>query len=392
MASEKSAVPYSALARLFLKMSVQAFGGPVAHIAMGEDEIVHRRQWLTHEEYMDMVAATNLIPGPNSTEVMIHVGYKTRGIPGAVLAGVCFITPSFLITLVLAILYVQYGNIPQVESALWGIQPVIVAIIAVVAYRLAPSVIKSRDLVVLFVVSLLVMAFSEIDEVIIMLLAGLIFAIWKMFGSSGAMFALIVPVAMQTAVTSAHTVPLSDVFWYFLRVGATLFGSGYVLISYIQNDLVNSLGWLTNQQLLDAVAIGQVTPGPVSTTAAVVGYIIGGVPAAVVATIAIFLPAFVLVILTAPLIPKMRRSPFWSAFLSGINAAVLAAILITTLRLALTAFHPLQSDPIALGRFSLIAIGMFLLSALAMIRLRVNTTLLIAVGAVLGILLGFIFN
>lgn len=390
MTPDKPVVPYSALARLFLKMSVLAFGGPVAHIAIGENEIVNRRRWLTHEEYMDMVAATNLIPGPNSTEVMIHVGHKTRGIPGALLAGFCFITPSFLIALALAILYVQYGALPQVASALWGIQPVIVAIIAVVAYRLAPAVIKSRDLVLLFVISLIMMAFSEIEQVILMLLAGLIFALWKKIGSGG-LIAFITPFALQTAVT-AQSVPITGVFWYFLRVGATLFGSGYVLISYIQNDLVNTFGWLTNQQLLDSVAIGQVTPGPVSNTAAVVGYIVGGIPAAIAATVAIFLPAFVLVILTAPLIPRMRRSPFWSAFLNGINAAVLAAILITTLRLAITAFHPLPADPLIVGGFSPLAIGLFGLYIFLMIRFKVNVTLLIAAGALIGILTGLILT
>lgn len=390
MNTNEPVVPYSALARLFLKMSLFAFGGPVAHIAMGEDEIVRRRHWLTHEEYLDMMAATNLIPGPNSTEVMIHVGHKMRGIPGAILAGLCFITPSFLITLVLAVLYIQYGALPQVSAMLWGIQPVIIAIIAVVAYRLAPAVIKTRDLIALFVISLLLMAFSAVNEAILMLLAGLVYALYKTIGSRGILFALL-PVAAQAAV-SVPAVSLSELFWYFLRIGATLFGSGYVLISYIQNDLVNTFGWLTNQQLLDAIAIGQITPGPVTTTTAVVGYIVGGIPAAVVATTAVFLPAFVLVILTAPLIPRMRRSPFWSAFLSGINAAVLAAISLTTLRLAIAAFHPLPSDSLVIGGFSPIAIGLFLLYAFLMIRLKVNATLLIAAGALVGILAGLIFT
>lgn len=379
------------LARLFLRLSVVAFGGPVAHIAMAEDEIVTRRKWLSREHYLDLIAATNLIPGPNSTEVMIHVGYTTNGVIGAIVAGVCFIAPSFLITLVLAILYVSSGSIPQVEALLWGIKPVIVAIIANAGYRLLRTALNNPALWVLFVAAIFALMLLDVPEVVVMLGAGVVYTLFRV-GRFGAietgMFAgswhtmplhVIVPTAFQMVETVR--VGLWDVFFYFLKIGSVLFGSGYVLIAYIQQDLVQTFGWLSAQELLDAVAIGQVTPGPVSTTAAVVGYIVAGLPGAILATIGIFLPAFVLVILTAPLIPRMRTSATMSAFLSGVNAGVVAAIGVTLLSLASAALRPLDGEGI-----SIVAIVLAVGSLFALIRFKINTTWLILVGAVVGLL------
>jgi chromate transporter len=397
MATTDSApkVSYGDLARLFLRMSVQAFGGPAAHIAMAEDEIVTRRKWLTRGEYLDMVAAANLIPGPNSTETMIHVGHRMRGIPGAIVAGACFIIPAMLITLVLVILYVQYGTVPEVGAMLWGIQPVIVAIIAVAAYRLIPAGLKTPLLQGLFIVSLLLLLFTPIPEVVVMLGGGLLYALVTAVRQRPAVTsALLLPLvslpgALQTAVTTAAP-SILDVFWYFLKIGSILFGSGYVLVSYLQDDLVLNMGWLTNRQLLDTVAIGQFTPGPVLTTATAVGYVVGGLPSAIVATFAIFLPAFVLVILSAPLIPKMRRSTFFSAFLDGVNAATIAAILVALIRLAGEAFRPLADGELAVGGVGIVPVVLAIVTGLGIVRFRRNATWFVVLGAVTGIILGLV--
>lgn len=377
-------VSYAEMARFFVRLSLTAFGGPVAHIAIAEEEIVHRRRWLTHDHYLDLIAATNLIPGPNSTEVMIHVGYTLRGIPGAILAGACFITPASLVTLALAILYVSSGKLPQAGALLWGIKPVVVAIIANAAYRLLKTALKTRELQVLFALSLAAVLLLDVPDVVIMIGAGVLYALYKVRGrwslNYAALALFVVPPTVQVA---AVQVGVWDLFFYFLKIGSVLFGSGYVLIAYIQQDLVNTFRWLTSQQLLDAVAIGQVTPGPVSTTAAVVGYIVSGLPGAVLATLGIFLPSFVLVILTAPLIPKMRRSRFLSAFLSGVNVGVVAAILVTLFDLARAAL--LTPDG---SQISLIAIVLAVGALALLVRTKINATWLIAVGGVIGLLAG----
>ena len=383
-------VSYAALARLFLRLSLLAFGGPVAHVAMMDDELVVRRRWLSRAHFLDLIAATNLIPGPNSTEVAIHVGYTLRGVTGALVTGFCFIFPAFVLTMILAVLYVASGAIPQVESLLWGIKPAIIAIIAVAAYRLAPSALGNTTLVVLLVAGLLATGPLDIPEVVVMVGSGLLYAGYRALrdrvaSSAGllavGLLALASPVA-QAAQTVVISVTAGDLFWYFLRIGAVLFGTGYVLIAYIQQDLVVTFGWLTAQQLLDSIAIGQLTPGPVSTTAAVVGYILAGFPGAVAATVGMFLPSFLLVILTAPLLPRMRRSRFMGDFLSGVNAGVVAAILVTVLSLANEAFR--TGD----GALSPLALLLFALSLLAFIRFRLNATWVILAGALIGLLSG----
>lgn len=380
---ETPRVSYGELMRLFLRLSITAFGGPLAHIVIAEDEIVTRRKWLTREHYLDLVSATNLIPGPNSTEVMIHVGYVMRGVPGAILTGACFIAPAMLLTLALALLYVSSGSIPQAQALLRGIAPVIIAIIAQVSWRLARTALKNRLLWALFAVSSLVLLVTPTPEVAVMLGAGLIYAVWRagIPAQAGALALLALPTLAQAAQSVPAT--LWDLFWYFLRIGAVLFGSGYVLITYIQQDVVNGFGWLSAQQLLDAIAIGQITPGPVSTTATVVGYIVAGLPGALVATLGVFLPSFALVILTAPLIPRMRRSRFLDAFLSGVNAGVIAAILVTLLDLVNAGLRTLD------GRaWSPLSIALALAALALLLRFRLNATWLIAAGGLVGLLAG----
>lgn len=386
-------VTYGELIRLFLRLSLTAFGGPIAHIAMAEDEIVTRRKWMTREHYLDLVAATNLIPGPNSTEVMIHVGYVTKGIPGALVAGACFIGPAFLLTLVLAVLYSSTGQIPQIEAVLWGIKPVIVAIIANVGYRLALTALQNRALWVLFIVSTAAVLFTPIPEVIVMIAAGVIYGLYVTgFGGASAAMAAFVPKITDTIYRVPTLKPmiyegiiatppsLWNIFFYFFKVGLVLFGSGYVLISYIQQDVVNGFGWLNGRQLLDAVAIGQLTPGPVSTTVAVVGYIVAGLPGAIAATLGIFIPCFILVILTAPLIPKMRQSKFLGGFLSGVNAGVIAAILVTLIDLTGAAMRSLDG-----AAWSPMAVLLAVVTLGLLVRYKVNATWLILLGGVVGL-------
>jgi chromate transporter len=373
---------YAELARLFIRLSLTAFGGPPAHLAMAEDEIVRRRGWLTRQQFLDLIAATNLIPGPNSTETMIHVGYTQRGVPGAILAGACFIIPAALISLALAILYASTGMIPAVSTLFWGLQPAIVAVIAVAAWRLTPSALKNRLLIVLFVAALLILALDALPEAVVIIGGGLLYALLLLRVTSAA--ALLIPFA-QIAVEVAERAAVSalDVFWYFLRIGSVLFGSGYVLFAYIQQDVVNTFGWLTQRQLLNAIAIGQFTPGPVLTTSTVVGYLVADLPGAIAATVGIFLPSFVLVLITAPYIPRMRQSRFLSAFLDGANAAVVAAIAATLLDLGRAALLPLPNAPDNLAGISLLAILLIGVSLLALVRFRINATwVLIACGAV----------
>ncbi len=387
-------VSYGELIRLFLRLSLTAIGGPIAHIAIAEDEIVTRRGWMTRDHYLDLVAATNLIPGPNSTEVMIHVGYVTRGIPGALVAGACFIGPAFLLTLMLAVLYSSTGQIPQIEAILWGIKPVIVAIIAQAGYRLAVTALKNRALWALLIVSVAVVILTPIPEVIVMIAAGVIYGLYtaEMRNTTIGILAFIPRITdmiyrvptfkadLFQSILLAAPPSLWDIFFYFFKIGSVLFGSGYVLISYIQQDVVNGFGWLTGRQLLDAVAIGQITPGPVSTTVAVVGYIVAGLPGAFVATLGIFLPSFVLVILTAPLIPKMRQSKFLGGFLSGVNVGVIAAILITLIELTGAALRTLDG-----AAWSPLAILLALVALALLVRYKINATWLILMGGVVGL-------
>jgi len=401
---------YGDLMRLFLRMSVLAFGGPMAHIALGEDEIVTRRGWLTRQHYLDLVAATNLIPGPNSTEVIIHVGYVMRGIPGAILAGLCFILPAFVITLALTALYVSTGSLPQIEALFWGIKPVIVAIIAVAGVRLIPTALKNRALMAVFLLCIGALLIVDASELLVLLLAGIGYALLLRFGGGVLQFSLAgLWAASQSRWLSLRRLSYMaqenqglvrvlellaitpwDLFWYFLRIGAILFGSGYLLIAYIQQDLVNTYGWLTAQQLLDLVAIGQFTPGPLLTTAGAIGYVLAGVPGAIAALIGVFLPAFIFVILSAPLIPRMRRSAFLSAFLDGINAAVLAAILITVIDLARAALLPLAGGIESALSVSPIALALAVVAFVAIYRFKVNATWLILVGGGIGLLLGLL--
>jgi chromate transporter len=355
-------VPVAEVASLFFRLGVTAFGGPAAHIAMIEAEVVRRRKWLTHEELLDLIGAANLIPGPNSTEVAIHVGLRVAGPIGLIVAGACFIVPAALITLAIAWAYVRFGRMPSAMGFLYGVKPVVVAVVAQAIYELAKKAVKTRTLLVLGVAAAGASAFG-VHELVVLAAT----AVVAMIGVRPASAASIV-LLPKSALAAP---PLAKIFLTFAKIGSVLFGSGYVLLAFLRADLVQRLGWMTEAQLVDAIAAGQMTPGPVFTTATFVGYVIAGPGGALVATLGIFLPAFVFVALSAPLIPRLRTSAITSRLLDGVNVASLALMAVVAARLAIGSLI----DPITLG---IAAIALFLL-----LRFKVNSAwLVLGAGAV----------
>ena len=380
------------VAALFLRLGLTAFGGPAAHIAMFRDEVVTRRGWVTDAEFLDLLAATNLIPGPNSTEMTIHLGYLRAGWRGLIAGGVAFITPAFLIVLALSAVYVRYGATPAAQWLLYGIQPVVIAVIAQAIWGLGRAALR-RPLPVLVAVAALGLYFAGVHELWLLAGGGLavmllrngrrLWADRNGAGRGGAGLALAGPAgwagaarwavaALGPALAAAAPVTLAGLFWAFLKIGAVLYGSGYVLVAFLQSELVERLGWLTSAQLLDAIAIGQFTPGPVFTTATFIGYLLAGVPGALVATVGIFLPGFVFVALTNPFIPRLRRSPWLSALLDGVVAASLGLMAAVTFELARRSVVDVPTAAVALA------------AAVLLIRFRVNSTWLILGGAAVG--------
>src|SRR2546426_3866395 len=332
---DRSETSLGELARLFLKLGTIGFGGPAAHIAMMEEEVVRRRRWLDHERFLDLLGATNLIPGPNSTEMAIHIGLVRAGWRGLVVAGSCFILPAMLIVWILASLYVRYGSLPEATFLLSGIKPVIIAIVVQALWGLGKSAIKG-PLTALIGAAVMVLFFLGTNEIFLLFSAGFVamavenlWRRWKqgtrvLIGFSIlSMFSGSVDASSAIAMTPVVPVSLLKLTLFFLKIGSVLFGSGYVLLAFLRADLVDRWHWLTDQQLLDAIAIGQFTPGPVFTTATFVGYVVAGSSGAILATIGIFLPAFVFVLISSPFIPKLRRSPWASGFLDGFNVASL---------------------------------------------------------------------
>ncbi len=372
------------LALLFLRLGTTAFGGPAAHIALMEDEVVRRRAWLSREEFLDLLGATHLIPGPNSTELAIHLGHRRAGWPGLLVAGTCFVLPASLVTLAFAWAYVRYGSLPAAQSVLYGVKPAVIAVILQALWSLGRTALKSRFLVALALASVAASLLGA-NELLLLLLAGAIAATAQRAMSPrrpGAGVSAWVPLGLAASAGSAPAAGaagavafgLLPLFLFFLKVGAVLFGSGYVLLAFLRADLVERWHWLSESQLLDAVAVGQLTPGPVFTTATFIGYVLGRTPGATVATIGIFLPAFVFVALSAPLVPRLRRSPTAGAFLDGVVVASLALM-------ATVAWH--------LGRSALVdplAVGLAIASAIALFRFRVSSLWLIVAGALIGLL------
>ena len=364
----------SELALLFVRLGATAFGGPAAHVAMMRDEVVRRRRWMTDEHFLDLLGATNLIPGPNSTEMAIHIGWARRRWAGLVVAGLTFILPAMLLTGALGWAYVRYAKLPQVTWLLWGIKPVILAVVVQALWKLAPAAARTWPLRFLAVAST-VASVLGLHELLILFGAGAIVAAARGFRRVGwgglGLFWPALPTAAGGAVLS--TVTPQGLFWVFLKIGSVLFGSGYVLLAFLRADLVQRLHWLTEAQLIDAITAGQLTPGPVFTTATFVGYLLAGPTGALVATAGIFLPAFVFVAASGPLIPRLRASPTAGAFLDGVNVASLALMAVVTAQLARAAFLDLTT--VALG----------LLAAVALLRFRINSTWLVLAGAAVGL-------
>jgi chromate transporter len=381
---KRNNTPLRELAALFLKLGTIAFGGPAAHIAMMEDEVVRRRRWMTNDEFLDLLGATNLIPGPNSTEMAIHIGHRRAGWKGLVVAGTSFILPAMLIVTGFAWAYVRYGSIPKVKGVLYGVKPVIIVIVVQALWSLGRAAIKTKFLAVIGIAGV-ILTFLGLHELLILLGGGLIVAAVRLIVRSikgqQSILSLIsaspLIVFLQSGTTAVATAPfsLALLFLFFLKVGAVLYGSGYVLLAFIRADLVERWHWLTESQLLDAIAVGQVTPGPVFTTATFIGYVLGGTKGAAVATVGIFLPAFVFVAASGPLVPRIRRSPTAGAFLDGVNAAALALMVVVTYQLGRSAIMDFTTVALAI------------ISGAILFRFRMNSAWLVLGGAIAGWLL-----
>jgi chromate transporter len=389
------------VARLFTKLGFTAFGGPAAHVALMEEETVHRRAWLDRQHFLDMMAAINFIPGPNSTQLAIHLGFLRAGYPGLIVAGVCFIVPAMLIIFPLAWLYVTYGRTPQVREALVGINACVVAIVAAALLRFVKTGIRDGFTLAVALVGIGIgflaeprvagwcdSHFSAVSavagwlsrgrvELLILGAAAVLGAMW--YGKPR--MPTVAPMWLPLAVMDVSS-PYFKMMVMFLKVGATLFGSGYVLVSYLQGGIVDQHGWMTQRQLLDAIAVGQVTPGPLLTTATFIGYFLGhvrfgggiggGIAGGLIATLAIFLPSFLLIAVLGPLLPKIRANGIARGALNGMNAAVVALIFVVCVRLGVAAL------------FDGMTVGVAVLTLAAVLIWNVNSTWLIVGSGLLG--------
>ena len=311
------------LTKLFLKLGFTAFGGPAAHIGMMQQEVVMKRKWMSEEHFLDLIGATNLIPGPNSTEMAIHIGYERSGWKGLIVAGLCFILPAVCITGIFAWFYKQYGQLPEAQPFIYGIKPAIIAIILSAIYPLAKKSFKTIELMVSGAI-ILVLSLLGFNEIILMFSAGILALLLKSVRSNTSVKS-ISPI-LQIGTASLIQVSNAKLFFIFLKIGSILYGSGYVLFAFLDSELVMN-GLLTRQQLIDAIAIGQFTPGPVFSSVTFIGYQMNGIYGAIAATIGIFLPSFIFVALLNPFIPKIRSSKWFSVFLDAINAASIALII-----------------------------------------------------------------
>jgi chromate transporter len=357
------------LAGLFTKLGLTAFGGPVAHIAMMQREVVDKRKWMNHQHFMDLIGATNLIPGPNSTEMAIHIGHERAGWKGLVVAGCCFILPAVLITGVIAWLYRTYGQLPMVTPFTYGIKPAIIAIILAAIYPLAKKSLKSLELGVIGVIAL-ISSLTGLNEIAVMFGSGFLVLMISVIRRPVSDMKNYLPVLfLNIPLFSQENM---KIFWIFLKIGAILYGSGYVLFAFLDSELV-AKGMLTRTQLVDAIAVGQFTPGPVFSSVTFIGWQMNGAKGAILATIAVFLPSFIFVALLNPLVPRMRKSTLFSAFLDGVNIACVAIILTVCVSFA--------RETISDWRTILIAI----LSLVVTFGFRkINTVFLIIGSAVLG--------
>jgi len=361
------------LAAFFLRLGFTSFGGPAAHVAMMEQEVVRRRGWLTHEAFLDLLGACNLIPGPSSTQMAMSIGYRRAGWKGLVLGGACFILPAAGMTLAIAWAYVRFGQLPRGQAMLYGIKPVILAIVFQALWGLGKTAFRTRPLLLLGAFALAASLLGAHPLVVLLGAGGWMLSLRWTRQRGAACAVLGMPVAWGLAAIPA--VGLSSLFLFFLKLGSVLFGSGYVLLAFLKADLVDRWHWLTQAQLLDAVAVGQVTPGPVFTTATFIGYLLKGWVGAVVATVGIFLPSFLLVGLIGLVVPRLRQSPGLAAFLDGVNAGALALMASVTWALSRTAVVDRWTALLGIA------------SAILLIRLKPNPTWLVLGGGLAGCLI-----
>lgn len=362
---------------IFLRIGATAFGGPAAHIAIMRHELVERRQWLDDQHFLDLLGATNLIPGPNSSEMTMHIGYLRAGLTGLIVGGTAFVLPAMLIVLVLAWAYVEYGSTPAAEWLLYGIKPVIIPLIVMALWSLGQKAVKNK-LTALIGLAALILEFANVNFVIVLLGGGLV----VMVASNAARLRtlarsqtlLILPlIGVGLPAAAASEFSLWRMFLIFTKIGALMYGSGYVLFAFLQADLVEHNGWITQQQLIDAIAVGQMTPGPLSTSATFIGYLLAGVPGGILATVAFYIPAFVVVAISNPLIPRIRNSRWASGFLDGVNVAALGLMAAVTWELARAAFPDVYA----------LLIGA--LAAVLVFRTSINSVWLVLIGAALGL-------
>lgn len=362
--STGSVISKTDLLQVFLKLGIFGFGGPAAHIAMMRDEVVERRKWLSEQEFFDLVGATHLIPGPNSTELAIHIGHRMRGFPGLLIAGSAFILPAFIFVLILAFLYTRFGELPHLTPVLSGIRPVIIAIVILALWKFRETAVRNYREGSIALISLLLIILG-FNEIMVLVFAGALM-------SGAGRFSVAPLIALGAGKISITT---TSIFFIFLKIGSVLFGSGYVLLAFLKEEFIDERMWLTSTQLLDAVTVGQVTPGPVFTTATFIGFLLQGYTGAIVATLGIFLPSFFFVALSAPFIPKLRTSKRLSDFLNGVNAASFALMTFVTFEL---------------GSKSLINITALAISIVSVMILKftpLNSTWLILAGGLIGLIL-----
>jgi chromate transporter len=379
------------LALFFLRLGITAFGGPAAHIAIMEDELVRRRKWLSREKFLDLLGASNLIPGPSSSELALHIGYLRAGWPGLLVGGACFILPAAILVGIIAWAYVRFGHLPAVAALLYGVKPVVIAVIFQALWGLARTAVKSRALAIAGLVCL-ALSFAQVNVILILFGTGAILAVIRALSrnraanqkTTGSLTFVSVWRGMRTGLVRifpwAGTTGVAAVmpgmwplFLVFLKIGSIVFGSGYVLLVFLRAELVVHRAWVTDAQLIDAVAIGQVTPGPVFTTATFLGYLLRGPGGALAATVGIFLPAFILVSISGPLIPLLRRSATAGAFLDGVNVASLALMAAVSYQLSRSAI------------VDWLTTGLAIAGAVLLLRFRINSAWLVLGGAILGI-------
>ena len=363
---------------VFLKISFTAFGGHAAHLAMMEEEVVRKRKWISHEEFLDIISAANLIPGPNSTETALHIGYSLANWRGFFAAGLSFITPTIIIVTGVAMAYVKYGMLPATENILFWIKPVIMAVISLAIYRFSKTAVKSKLLLFMLLLACLASVF-KITEIAVILTVGILVMFINIsrnkFNSFVPSSFLLDPIIQASSCTVSCDLPA--IFLFFFKISAIIFGSGYVLYAFLYNDLVVNYQWISQAQLIDAIAIGQFTPGPVFTAATFIGYLLAGVPGALIASVGVFLPAFIYVALTSPFLSQMRQSKSLSFFLDGVNVASLALMIVVCFNLASAMLT------------NSLAISIFAVSLAILWRFKVNSAWLILVAAVLGFIKSF---